>query len=593
MEDDHGKRLIIALVISMAFLLVYQKYFAPTPQLIEQGTKKAANGAVEPHNTPPVEAFANSSAKAVSTVPSFATTEKVPAIAAEKETVLTVRTPLYTVRLTNRGGVFKSFTLAKFLEAQKDPKSYVEMIHAPAKGDLPLGAEFTGAGGPLGFGTALFVVEGEDMVLPEGGTGDITFRYRTPEGLEMIKTFSFSGDSYAVKVNIKVLNQSHGPLGGRLSLSWAPGLGPIPVKATSGSKLKKLSSRRYGYQGAMALVGGKTRKFPGKKIEGTERFDFLPQWIASMDMYFTAAILPNDGEDGAFVKKHKDGRVEIGLWTQVRLDPGKGQETDATVYIGPKEMATLKTVDPSLTKTIGLGIFGIIAKPLLDMLNFFNKYVHNYGVSIIFLTILIKIFFIPFSTASHRSMSKMSKLQPKINALRSKYKKDKEKLNQEIMALYRENKVNPAGGCLPILVQIPVFFALYRALLGAIELRHAPFIFWITDLSAKDPYYVTPILMGVTMFLQQKMTPTTGDPRQAKIMMFMPVAFTVLFVNLPSGLVLYWTVNNILTIGHQYFLNKSSKEADAEAEAIQAKEKGKKEKGKKGKGRKGKGVEKE
>lgn len=582
MEEDHGKRLIIALVISMAFLLVYQRYFAPSPPVTVQEAGKAANKAASPGHASGMEGLADTSAGAASSGPSFATTEKVPAIAAKEETLVTVRTPLYTARFTNRGAALESFTLVKFLEAQKNPNSNVEMIHKPLEGDLPLGAEFTGAGGPLGFGTALFVVEGKDLVLSAGGKGHITFRYRTPEGLEMIKTFSFSGDSYALKAKLRIVNQGHGPLGGRLSFSWAPGMGPVPVQAGAGSKVKSLSTGRYGYKGAMAFVGGKTRKFPGKKIEGTERFEFLPQWIASMDMYFTVAILPIDGLDGAFVEKNKDGRVEIGLYAQARLDPGREYESNATVYIGPKEMAALKAVDPTLTKTIGLGIFGVIAKPLLDLLNFFNKYVNNYGVSIIFLTILIKIVFIPFSTASHRSMSKMSKLQPRINALRSKYKKDKEKLNQEIMILYRENKVNPAGGCLPILVQIPVFFALYRALLGAIELRHAPFILWITDLSAKDPYYVTPLLMGVTMFLQQKLTPTTGDPRQAKIMMFMPVAFTVLFVNLPSGLVLYWTVNNILTIGHQYFMNRSSR--DPVAEALPAEEEGKT----KGKGKKGK-----
>jgi YidC/Oxa1 family membrane protein insertase len=198
---------------------------------------------------------------------------------------------------------------------------------------------------------------------------------------------------------------------------------------------------------------------------------------------------------------------------------------------------------------------------------------------------LIKIVFIPFSTISHRSMKKMSKLQPQINALRDKYKKDRDKLNQEIMKLYQEKKVNPASGCLPILVQIPVFFALYRALLGAIELRHAPFLFWISDLSAKDPLYITPIFMGATMVIQQKMTPTTGDPRQAQIMMFMPIVFTALFLNFPSGLVIYWTVNNILTVGHQYWMNKSMKREDAAAEAAAALEeetaKAEKKKGKK------------
>ncbi len=170
-------------------------------------------------------------------------------------------------------------------------------------------------------------------------------------------------------------------------------------------------------------------------------------------------------------------------------------------------------------------------------------------------------------------MKKMSQLQPQINALRDRYKKDRDKLNQEIMELYKTHKVNPAGGCLPMLAQIPVFFALYKALLGAIELRHAPFAFWITDLSAKDPLYITPIIMGATMVLQQKMTPTTMDPRQAQLMMFLPIVFTAMFLNFPSGLVLYWLMNNVLTIGHQYLLNRADGEA---APAAPVKEKGRK-----------------
>jgi YidC/Oxa1 family membrane protein insertase len=253
----------------------------------------------------------------------------------------------------------------------------------------------------------------------------------------------------------------------------------------------------------------------------------------------------------------------------------------ASAYIGPKEMASLKVVSPELIKTIDLGFFRFLAKPLLDMLNFFYRYLGNYGLAIIVLSALLKIVFIPFSTISQRSMKRMQTLQPQINALRDRYKKDKDKLNQEIMKLYGENKVNPAMGCLPMLPQLPVFFALYRALLGAIELRHAPFYFWIVDLSAKDPLYITPIFMGATMFLQQKMTPTAGDPRQAQIMMFMPIVMTAVFLNFPAGLVIYWAVNNVLTIGHQWWMNRSTADAvPAEAVPVEGK-KGKKRKGKK------------
>jgi len=194
--------------------------------------------------------------------------------------------------------------------------------------------------------------------------------------------------------------------------------------------------------------------------------------------------------------------------------------------------------------------------PMLIILKYLNEFVNNYGIAIIILTILIKIIFWPLGNKSYKSMKEMQKLQPKMLELRDKYKDDKQKLSQETMALYKAHKVNPMGGCLPMVIQIPVFFGLYKALLYAIELRHAPFIWWIQDLSAKDPYYITPIIMGATMFVQQKMSPPAGDPMQQKIMLFLPIIFTFLFLNFPSGLVIYWLFNNILSIGQQYYVNK-------------------------------------
>ncbi|WP_321371232.1 membrane protein insertase YidC [uncultured Desulfuromusa sp.] len=190
------------------------------------------------------------------------------------------------------------------------------------------------------------------------------------------------------------------------------------------------------------------------------------------------------------------------------------------------------------------------------VLKFFYNYLGNYGFAIILLTVCIKLIFWPLTQKSYKSMKGMQKLQPEMKKLREKYGSDKQKLNQEMMSFYKENKVNPMGGCLPMIIQIPVFFALYRVLLGSIELRHAPFMLWITDLSAKDPYYVTPLIMGVTMFLQQKMTPTNMDPTQEKIMLMMPVVFTFMFLNFPAGLVLYWLTNNLLTILQQYLIRR-------------------------------------
>jgi len=209
-----------------------------------------------------------------------------------------------------------------------------------------------------------------------------------------------------------------------------------------------------------------------------------------------------------------------------------------------------------LQKALNFGWFDVIAKPLLIFLKYINEFTHNYGVAIILLTVVIKILFFPLTHKSYKSMKDMQKVQPLMLKIREKYKNDRETLNKETMALYRTHKVNPLGGCLPMILQIPVFFALYKALLGSIELRHAPFLLWINDLSAKDPYYITPIVMGATMFIQQKMTPTVGDPTQAKMMLLMPIVFTFMFLNFPSGLVIYWLVNNVLSIGQQLYINK-------------------------------------
>jgi YidC/Oxa1 family membrane protein insertase len=254
----------------------------------------------------------------------------------------------------------------------------------------------------------------------------------------------------------------------------------------------------------------------------------------------------------------------------LKIEPNTQQELRFRVYAGPKELNDLKLADVKLEKAIDFGWFDVIAQPLLLCLKFFYSYTYNYGIAIIILTILIKLLFWPLTNKSFTSMQAMKKLQPMMQKIREKYKDDPQRMNQEIMNLYRTQKVNPVGGCLPMVLQIPVFFALYKVLNSSIAMRHAPFMLWINDLSAPDrlpigftiPYLgglpVLTLLMGVTMFVQQKMTPMTGDPRQEKLMLLMPVVFTFMFVNFPSGLTLYWFVNNILSIGQQYLLNKKS-----------------------------------
>ncbi|TET92579.1 MAG: membrane protein insertase YidC, partial [Desulfobacteraceae bacterium] len=292
------------------------------------------------------------------------------------------------------------------------------------------------------------------------------------------------------------------------------------------------------------------------------------------EAYFMTAIISEEDKK-ATVKGTTlpDGEVRITYITpSLNLRQHQKATESFTLYLGPRDLYILKALNKKLEKAINFGWFDIIAKPLLVTLRFFNKHLANYGLSIILLTIIIKILFWPLTHKSYQSMKEMRKLQPMMAKIREKYKGNKQEMQKQLMGLYKTYKINPMGGCLPMIVQIPVFFALFRVLPNSIELRHAPFVLWINDLSAPDrlfsfpfqipfmaPPYGIPVLtliMGASMFLQQKMTPTPGDPAQAKMMMLLPIVFTFLFINFPSGLVLYWLVNNVLSIAQQYRINR-------------------------------------
>jgi YidC/Oxa1 family membrane protein insertase len=283
------------------------------------------------------------------------------------------------------------------------------------------------------------------------------------------------------------------------------------------------------------------------------------RWYAFEGEYFAALLLSPPSEKNITLTVQGDAKniVKANMMTSlISLLPKEEVKIPYRVYIGPKEVKYLKELGFSADKLVDFGFFTIIAKPLLWFLNLTNSITKNYGIDIIIISILIKIIFLPLTQISMKSMKEMQKVQPEMNRLRAQYKNDKAKLQQEIMLLYKRRKINPMSGCLPMVIQIPVFFALYNALQNAFEMRHAPFFLWIRDLSAKDPIYITPLIMGATMVIQQKMTPTAADPSQAKMFMLMPIMFTFLFLNFPSGLVIYWLTNNVLSIAHQYYLNK-------------------------------------
>ncbi len=316
----------------------------------------------------------------------------------------------------------------------------------------------------------------------------------------------------------------------------------------------------YEHVGPIALINDKLTEVDYDELDekGAIRTASVGGWIGIMNRYFIAAILAQKGQDYPFFFKSDGRSYQAGLIDDGRLD-GRDQVFETTLFVGPKSIPLLKTLGVGLERSVDFGWFAFIAKPLHSFLLWLHDYIPNYGFCIIVLVILIKLLFFWPTQKSYESMAAMRKLQPELMRLKELYGDDRQRMSQEMMELYRKHKVNPLGGCLPIMVQIPVFFALYKVLLMSIEMRQAPFIGWIRDMSVQDPYFVLPVLMGLSMYVQQKLNPQPTDPTQAKVMQFLPAIFTVMFLFFPAGLVLYWLVNNILSIAQQWYVLKVRK----------------------------------
>jgi YidC/Oxa1 family membrane protein insertase len=329
----------------------------------------------------------------------------------------------------------------------------------------------------------------------------------------------------------------------------------------------------YGFQGPSGLVNGSLEQVKIKDIAEQNQINGTLRWIAIEELYFMESLISKNPTAGTMALAYEDQTVVNRMISQTgEIASGARIEMVYSIFMGPKSISVLKAAGNEMDKAIDFGWVEIIAKPCLYFMNFIHRYIPNYGIAIIILTIISRLVFWPLANKSYKSMNDMRKLQPLMLEIREKYKDDKARINQETMALYRTYKVNPMGGCLPMLIQMPVFFALYRMLYQAIELRHAPFFGWINDLSAPDrlfnfgfkiPFMSEPygipvltIIMGATMLLQQKLSPQPGDPMQAKMMMLMPIVFTFIFINFPSGLVLYWLFSNLVSIGQQYYTMK-------------------------------------
>ncbi|WP_415072413.1 membrane protein insertase YidC [Legionella sp.] len=379
----------------------------------------------------------------------------------------------------------------------------------------------------------------------------VTLNGKNEEGLAVTKEFIFTKGSYLIEVNYKIVNQG--------SNEWKGYMNTQLLR--SSPKEDKSSVFHVGsYTGASYSEPGKHRYQKvsfGDMAKNNLDVDSKGGWIAMQQHYFLSAWIPDVNANNKFYTRAFNNDFVIGAVSQpISLQPNEQKNIGAQLYIGPEITSVLKNIAPSLDLTVDYGVLWFVSSLLFSLMKAIYNVIGNWGWSIVLVTVLIKLAFYRLSATSYKSMAGMRKLQPKLQALRERYGDDKAKISQATMELYKQEKVNPLGGCLPILIQIPVFIALYWVLLESVELRQAPFILWINDLASADSYHVLPLIMGATMLIQQKLNPAPPDPMQAKVMMFLPILFTGLFWNFPAGLVLYWIVNNTLSILQQWYITR-------------------------------------
>ncbi len=572
MEKKGILAIILTFIIIVGWSFIQSKLFPPEP--VKEAKKEQVVPLEQKRETPEIRPALPKEVKSTSFMKQVAKKE------------VFVETQNYSAVFTNEEATLKHFKLKKYKDRVEESSIAIKLteivdgflgkkIEKPKKPE-PLDLINTNEeeGLPLGLASQSPFVGGNWEVDKEklnlsnpGEKGEVTFEKGLENGLKVIKRYRFHSEDDVIDIDVEVQNPTSKEVTVQLGLEW---IGKIDL-----AKLVDEGNKDFGLRYAF-LKNDKVEKkeFGGASSGGcvpscgpqsktVQPFEFSDRgdikWFSFGGEYFSAMLIPpSTAKDVTLsVKGNAKDILQATLSpTPSAVPPQQSIKIPYRAYLGPKAEKQLKAIGVQAEKLVDFGWFTIVAKPLLWFINLTHSVTKNFGINILLISILIKIIFLPLTQMSFKSMKEMQKVQPEMNRLRETYKNDKARLQQEIMLLYKRRKVNPMSGCLPMVIQIPVFIALYNALQNTIEMRHAPFFLWIQDLSAKDPIYITPLIMGATMVIQQKMTPTAADPAQAKMFLLMPVMFTFLFLNFPSGLVLYWMVNNILSIAHQYYLNK-------------------------------------
>ena len=545
---DFQRYLLIGAIAVLSYMLVvewtqFQQKLADAPVAAATVAQPAAD-VVAPTDAPP-------------SAPS-ATPDTPQAVAAAAPTrLIEVRTDVLDIRIDPRGGDIVYAALPKYLAKIDQLEQPFVLLQQDERRTYVAQSGLIGidsnSGRPLSrSGSDKYTLAADTDALT------VTLSVETEQGLAVQKIFRFRRGDYLIDIDYRVENKSAAP--------W---------QGTMYGRLKRDSSKDpsviSGAFGIASFLGAATNKIDpaSTKIDGYHklRFDDMAEkplkidqqggWLAFVQHYFLSAWVPAAEQKNHFETGARDG-MHLGWFTgpSQTVAPNAAAEFGARFYAGPKDQARLRTISPGLDLSVDYGFLWWIAQPLFYCLMKIHGWLGNWGWSIMVLTLGVKILFFGLNAKAYKSMANMRRVQPKLVEIRERYADDKQKQSMEMMNLYKTEKINPLGGCLPMLVQMPVFLALYWVLLESVELRHAPWILWIKDLSAMDPYYVLPIIMGVTMFLQQKLNPPPPDPMQAKVMEFMPIMFTFFFLWFPAGLVLYYIVNNLLSIAQQYIITK-------------------------------------
>lgn len=537
------KRLILFVIFSFSVLMLWDSWQQKNAPEIAAVTAQQQDGSIPQ--------------AAKSDLPEVASQADLPQTAGfnlEKGQRIKIETDLYRGEIDTVGGDLRKLVLLQHLS---DDKQNDFVLLDDAATPLLYVAQTGLIGSDLPTHRSVFASSADSYKMADGSEElEVRLTWVNEAGLQVDKVYTFKRGSYAIEVSYQVINNT--------------------AVAVSPSVYYQILHDSQSNQGAFMMptfTGGAyfTDEDKFKKISFSDMAksnlskNSKDGWVALVQHYFLGAWIPKEGMVREFYTKQLSNNIySIGSVSPMgQIAAGATAELPARFYAGPQTQSQLKAVAPGLEYAVDYGWLTIIAAPLFWVLSAIQKLVNNWGVAIILLTVLIKLAFYPLSAASYRSMAHLRELTPRLQSMKEKFGDDRQKMQQAMMELYKTEKINPLGGCLPILVQIPVFIALYWVLLGSVEMRHAPFMLWIQDLSAVDPYYVLPILMGLTMIIQTRLNPTPTDPIQAKVMMIMPVVFSVFFFFFPAGLVLYWLVNNILSIAQQWHINRATVQATA------------------------------